>query len=228
MGAVFAGAASAPITAVVIMFELTREYTIILSLMSAIVLATFINQQLAPKDTIYTLKLRRRGVDLSSPAQTSPRAEAIPISAVMLPVPAALRMGDTLVKAARALARAPQVVLPVIDAGGAYAGTVSAHAVAEALADGEHDATHVSEVADLPPSTTLGRSPRLRATGPGRRRRRSASARLRRAPARRMAHPPGRAQRPSTPSRRNPLMPSFAVLDSCQIDDHGVENRQEK
>jgi len=134
------------------MFELTGEYTIILPLMSAIVLATFISQRLAPKDTIYTLKLRRRGVDLSSPAQTSPRADAIPISAVMLPVPTALRMGDSLVKAARALARSRQGVLPVVDAHGAYAGTVSAHAVAEALADGEHDTTHVSEVADLPPA----------------------------------------------------------------------------
>ena len=40
MGAVFAGAARAPITAVVILFELTGEYTIILPLMLAIVLAT--------------------------------------------------------------------------------------------------------------------------------------------------------------------------------------------
>ena len=70
----------------------------------------------------------------------------------MLPVPAALLMGDTLVKAARALAHSPQGVLPVVDADGAYAGTVSAHAVAEALADGKHDTTHVSEVADLPPA----------------------------------------------------------------------------
>ncbi len=37
MGAVFAGAARAPITAVIIMFELTGEYSIILPLMTAIV-----------------------------------------------------------------------------------------------------------------------------------------------------------------------------------------------
>ena len=37
MGAVFAGAARAPITAVIIMFELTGEYSIILPLMLAIV-----------------------------------------------------------------------------------------------------------------------------------------------------------------------------------------------
>ena len=71
MGAVFAGAARAPITAVVIMFELTGEYSIILPLMAAIVLATGISHRLSG-DTIYTLKLRRRGVDLSAPEQTSP------------------------------------------------------------------------------------------------------------------------------------------------------------
>ncbi len=152
MGAVFAGAARAPITAVIIMFELTGEYTIILPLMSAIVLATFISQRLTPRDTIYTLKLRRRGVDLSSPAQTSPRADAIPISAVMLPVPTALRDTDSLLKAARSLAHAPQGVIPVVDAHGAYCGTVSAHAVAEALADGEHDTTHIAAVTELPPA----------------------------------------------------------------------------
>ncbi|MBZ5740485.1 chloride channel protein [Nocardioides mangrovi] len=65
MGAVFAGAARAPITAVVIMFELTGEYTIILPLMAAIVLATGISH-LVSADSIYTLKLRRRGVDLAA------------------------------------------------------------------------------------------------------------------------------------------------------------------
>ena len=63
MGAVFAGAARAPITAVIIMFELTNEYSIILPLMVAIVLAELTSRFLS-KDTIYTLKLRRRGIDL--------------------------------------------------------------------------------------------------------------------------------------------------------------------
>ena len=40
MGAVFAGAARAPITAIVILFELTGDYTIILPLMLAIAVAT--------------------------------------------------------------------------------------------------------------------------------------------------------------------------------------------
>ncbi len=46
MGAVFAGAARAPITAVLIIFELTGDYAIILPLMFAIVLATAVEPRL--------------------------------------------------------------------------------------------------------------------------------------------------------------------------------------
>ena len=63
MGAVFAAAARAPITAVIIIFELTGEYRIILPLMFAIVLAAGISSVIS-RDTIYTLKLRRRGIDV--------------------------------------------------------------------------------------------------------------------------------------------------------------------
>jgi chloride channel protein, CIC family len=63
MGAVFAGAARAPITAVLIIFELTGDYRVILPLMASIVLATALSSRLST-DTIYTLKLRRRGIDI--------------------------------------------------------------------------------------------------------------------------------------------------------------------
>jgi len=63
MGALFAGTSQAPITAVLIIFELTYDYRIILPLMVACVISTAVARALSG-DTIYTLKLRRRGVDL--------------------------------------------------------------------------------------------------------------------------------------------------------------------
>lgn len=63
MGAVFAGATQAPITAIIILFELTRDYRIILPLMVACVLSSMISGRLS-KETIYTLKLSRRGINL--------------------------------------------------------------------------------------------------------------------------------------------------------------------
>ena len=65
MAATFTAAAHAPITAVIILFELTGDYRIILPLMLTVVITTIISQQLLKGESIYTLKLSRRGVHLS-------------------------------------------------------------------------------------------------------------------------------------------------------------------
>jgi CIC family chloride channel protein len=62
MAAVFAGAARAPITAIIILFEMTQDYRIILPLMFATVVSTLVARRLEP-ESIYTLKLIRRGID---------------------------------------------------------------------------------------------------------------------------------------------------------------------
>ena len=66
MGAVFAGAAHAPITAILILFELTDDYRIILPLILAAGIATIISHQWLRGESIYTLKLSRRGIRLRS------------------------------------------------------------------------------------------------------------------------------------------------------------------
>ncbi len=65
MAAVFSGAAHAPMTAVIILFEMTRDYRIILPLMFATVVSTLVSTRLS-EDSIYTLKLKRRGVDIDA------------------------------------------------------------------------------------------------------------------------------------------------------------------
>ncbi len=64
MGAVFAAAAQAPMTAVLILFELTGDYRIILPLMLTVVVATLLARKIMHKQSIYTIKLSRRGVNL--------------------------------------------------------------------------------------------------------------------------------------------------------------------
>ena len=63
MGAVFAAASYAPITAVLILFEVTRDYLIILPLITAVVTSTFIAHRIS-RDSIYTMKVRRQGVEI--------------------------------------------------------------------------------------------------------------------------------------------------------------------
>jgi CIC family chloride channel protein len=63
MGAVVAAGTHAPITAIVMIFELTGEYKIILPLMITCIIATLLATRLQT-GSIYTLKLLRRGVDI--------------------------------------------------------------------------------------------------------------------------------------------------------------------
>ncbi len=63
MGAVVAAGTHAPITAIVMIFELTGDYKIILPLMISCIIATLLATRMQ-KASIYTLKLLRRGVDI--------------------------------------------------------------------------------------------------------------------------------------------------------------------
>ena len=61
MGAVVAAATHAPITAIVIIFELTGDYKIILPLMLSCIIASLLTVGIH-KESIYTMKLKRRGI----------------------------------------------------------------------------------------------------------------------------------------------------------------------
>lgn len=63
MAAVFAATAHAPVTAILILFELTGDYHIILPLMTSTVVATLVSSKLY-RESVYTVKLKRRGIDL--------------------------------------------------------------------------------------------------------------------------------------------------------------------
>ncbi|MGD8362786.1 MAG: chloride channel protein [Gemmatimonadota bacterium] len=63
MGAVVAGATHAPLTAILMIFELTSDYRMILPLMASCMIANLITAR-AREDSIYTRKLVRRGVDV--------------------------------------------------------------------------------------------------------------------------------------------------------------------
>ncbi len=141
MGAVFAGAARTPITAVLIMFELTGEYRIILPLMLAIALSAGISKLISP-DTIYTRKLLRRGIDLQAPDRALAR---IAVTAAAGPLPAPLSPDATLADLTVRFAADGSTALPVIDDAGRLLGVVPALEVERAVQDA---AEHVT-AADL-------------------------------------------------------------------------------
>jgi CIC family chloride channel protein len=70
MGAIVAGTTHAPITAILIIFELTGDYGIILPLMLSCIVSTIIASSLK-RGSIYTTKLLRRGIDISEGREQS-------------------------------------------------------------------------------------------------------------------------------------------------------------
>jgi CIC family chloride channel protein len=138
MGAVFAAAARAPITAVIIVFELTGDYRIILPLMFAVVLAAGISNLLS-RDTIYTLKLRRRGIDLRRGRGANLMA-LLAVRDAMQEVPASLRQETPLNEVIERLTEGPTDGLPVVDETGAYRGTVTSQQVEQAMREDALDA----------------------------------------------------------------------------------------
>ncbi|MFQ6002744.1 MAG: chloride channel protein [Candidatus Zixiibacteriota bacterium] len=65
MSAVVAGTTHAPITAMLIIFEMTGDYRIILPLMLSSVLSTLLSHRLS-RESVYTMKLVRRGINLKA------------------------------------------------------------------------------------------------------------------------------------------------------------------
>lgn len=148
MGAVFAGAARTPITAVIILFELTGEYRIILPLMLAIALAAGLSR-LISRDTIYTRKLLRRGIDLHEPPAAR-RLERLTVAAATGPLPTPLSPDDTLTEMARRFSDEGVAALPVIDNDAQLRGVVLAIEVERALR-GEGERVTAADLAQSVP-----------------------------------------------------------------------------
>lgn len=84
MSALFAAAAHAPISSILVLIEMTDNYYIIVPLMSATVVSTFIAQRIS-KDSIYTVKLTQRGIHITDTPEAN-LMDAITVEDAMVPV----------------------------------------------------------------------------------------------------------------------------------------------
>ena len=152
MGAVFAGAARAPVTALMIVFELTGDYRIILPMMVAVALASGVARLLS-EESIYTLKLRRRGIDLD---ERSPALHEIAVREAMGAVPAPLAADDLLPTILHRLTADGVDALPVV-ADGVYLGVVTTLDAETAAADPSPTAADLAvDVERIGPEDELG------------------------------------------------------------------------
>lgn len=147
MGAVFASSARAPITAVLIIFELTGDYRIILPLMIAIIVATALSNTLT-HDTIYTLKLRRRGIDIDAPQGTLMAQISVADAMGKLPRPLAptLPLNDVL----RRFTNERAETLPVIEPDGRLLGVITAIDIEQSITNTRDSQTAQALVHEVP------------------------------------------------------------------------------
>lgn len=133
MAATLSGTSHAPITAILLAFELTHDYAVILPVMLASAIATLVTRSLR-RDSIYTEKLTARGIDIDRREDLVLRG--ITVGEVMQRTPPAVRADAPVdVVLARFLDSNLGAVF-VTDAAGKLVGQVSIHDVKASLGEG--------------------------------------------------------------------------------------------
>jgi CIC family chloride channel protein len=150
MGAVFAGAARAPITSVLILFEMTGDYRIILPLMTAVVASTLLAQRLS-RETIYTMKIRRRGIDVQR-RPTADLLHTVTVGEVMSTDIDPVRADMPVTGLLEHLRASGHHGVPVVDGEANLVGVVTLSDVEEAALD-DDSASTVADIATLSPVT---------------------------------------------------------------------------
>lgn len=121
MAAVVASTIHAPLTATLILFELTRDYKVIVPIMLAAVVGLAVSQWIEPA-SIYTMKLRRRGVRIAGAEQRLLQRIAVrDVPRLRAPVVTPTDPVDKLVRLMRTTTANDFVV---VDASGKLAGMV--------------------------------------------------------------------------------------------------------
>jgi CIC family chloride channel protein len=144
MAAVFAAGAHAPITAVLILFELTGDYRIILPLMLTVGVATLLAQRMLRGESIYTLKLSRRGVRIQR-GHDIDIMQSVSVGEVMTTNIEPVSSDMTLVGVSELLSQTRHHGVPVVNDEGALAGVVTVTDVDRAIAMNASRKTTVSD-----------------------------------------------------------------------------------
>ena len=131
MAAVVAATTHAPLTAIVMIYEITREPGAILPVMFAAIVSTF-GAQILMRDSIYTLKLRRRGIRIGSVVDLTILRKVTVGDVERLPVPF-VRANDPLQNLIETSSESDAADFVVIDDHAVYRGMVTERDIKIAL-----------------------------------------------------------------------------------------------
>lgn len=131
MGAMVAAATHAPITAILIIFELTGDYGVIPGLMTSCIIGTFLAQKLR-RESIYTIKLMRRGIDLQAGQEVNV-LRSVSVREIVRSDIATVRQDATLDQLYRLMVSSPHYEFFVVDDEETLIGVVSVDDLRKAL-----------------------------------------------------------------------------------------------
>jgi CIC family chloride channel protein len=136
MGSVLAATTRSPLLAMIMVFEISLDYSLMPPLMLGCVVSILVAGRLHP-ESIYTEPLRQRGLELSNEtAQAGVATEQKVGDLMRAPVPP-VRENTPLKEIASRFVTSPNNFLPVVDAGQKLIGIVALHDLKEYLQAGE-------------------------------------------------------------------------------------------
>ena len=124
MGAVFAGVIRAPITSVLIIFEMTGGYGLVLPLMIANMTAYILARRLRP-EPIYEALLAQDGIVLPDAAHPAHAIERLRVAQAMTADPVRAHLGQSIPEVLAMVASRDFACLPVVDRPGNVVGTIA-------------------------------------------------------------------------------------------------------
>jgi CIC family chloride channel protein len=136
MGAVFAAASRATLFSIVIVFELTGDYEFILPLMLACVIADGVAVLLS-SETIFTEKLRRKGIRFSQAMQVN-ILEMISVEEAMIKKPETITEDTTVGKVANKIIFTGYHGFPVLNSKDELVGILTQEDIRKALKEGRY------------------------------------------------------------------------------------------
>jgi CIC family chloride channel protein len=138
MAAVFAGTAHAPISAILLLFEMTGNYEILPPLMISCVISAILVRWIS-KNSIYTMKLVRKGIDIEK-YKIIDLMENITVSEAMIIDVIAVQQSDSVKKVGLMIKSTNHRGFPVLDENGKLVGIVTREDINKALRKGNVEA----------------------------------------------------------------------------------------
>lgn len=152
MAAMMAGVVRAPITAVLLVFELTNDYNLILPIMLTTVVCVSVTERIEPSG-VYALGLLRKGVKLPQSRDVDVMQSITVGEALLNTLPATIPESATLLELRDSFRRYERHSLCVVDQNGSLTGVVTLTDLQRAYTQEDHELLTVGDICSRNPVT---------------------------------------------------------------------------